>query len=421
MFSSLSLVFAVERRPGRDFVRAACGFVLGCGAVVLSLGWLGPRTTYDQGPVVFHTAWYGEASRSNVLQTENAFQVARDDNLTLYQANYFAHQRYGADEPVLRRPNDAGHLRRVQAMYGELARLNAFSWWRAFPSFMVRSLGVDRPTVLASVVDAEFFYSGNEGLWAAWERSLEWYGVLVPWLAGLGAVLGLLHPRTRVWTVIFGGLFFYHAVALMLVLPEPKHHPPLLLPLHVLAAIGLGSMVRLAVGWRRLDDARRLVRGQGRPPGGGRSRRPLVAVCRSGGDGPCRPASSSRIVQDILRPRLPARTSRARGRARSCSPSRWMRARLRHRRAISSRSAPSKEVDLLCVHQRSRTDGSAFLAYYTRHRILPGQDRLFFFNVIAGATVGMIGRTRRGFGSSVPLSWFRLGDSTCRGGVSACP
>ena len=48
----------------------------------------------------------------------------------------------------------------------------------------------------------------------------------------------------------------------------------------------------------------------------------------------------------------------------------------------------SKEVDLLCVHQRSRTDGSAFLAYYTRHRILPGRDRLFFFNVIAGAAVG---------------------------------
>ena len=48
----------------------------------------------------------------------------------------------------------------------------------------------------------------------------------------------------------------------------------------------------------------------------------------------------------------------------------------------------SKEVDLLCVHQRSRTDGNGFLAYYTRHRILPGRDRLFFFNVIAGADVG---------------------------------
>ena len=255
VFSSLSLVFAVERRPKRDFALAACGFVLGCATVVLSLGWLGPRTMYDQGPVVFHTAWYGEASRSNVLQTENAFQIARDDNLTLYQANYFAQQRYGADEPVLRRPNDAAHLRRVQAMYGELARWNAFSWWRAFPSFVVGCLGVDRPTVLASVVDADASTRATRGSGPAWERSLEWYGVLVPWLAALGAVLGLLHPRTRVWTVIFGGLFLQHAVALMLVLPEPKHQPSLLLPLHVLVAIGLWSTVRLAVG---LAAARRL-------------------------------------------------------------------------------------------------------------------------------------------------------------------
>ena len=65
-----------------------------------------------------------------------------------------------------------------------------------------------------------------------------------------------------------------------------------------------------------------------------------------------------------------------------------MRARLRRQRAISLTVRSSKEVDLLCVHQRERTDGSAFLAYYTRHRILPGKDRLFFFNVIAGADVG---------------------------------
>ena len=163
VFSSLSLLFAVEGRPKRDFVLAACGFVLGCATVVLSLGWLGPRTTYDQGPVVFHTAWYGEASRSNVLQTENAFQIARDDNLTLYQANYFARQRFGADEPVLRRPNDAGHLRRVQVMYGELARFNALSWWKTFPSFVVRSLNVDRPTVLGSVSRGGVLLLGQRG------------------------------------------------------------------------------------------------------------------------------------------------------------------------------------------------------------------------------------------------------------------
>ena len=386
VFSSLTLVFAVERRPVRDFVRAACGFALGCGTVVLSLGGLGPRATYDQGPVVFHTAWYGEVPRSNVLQTENAFQVGRDDNLTLYQANYFARQRFGADEPILRRPNDATHLRRVQAMYGDLARFNALSWWKAFPRFVVRSLAVDRPTVLGSVLDADTFYSGDEGLWAAGERSLEWYGVLVPWLAGIGAVLGLFHPRTRVWTVILGGLFLQHAVALMLVLPEPKHHPPLLLPLHVLAVIGLGSMVRLAVGWRRFGDARGLVRGLGGLLGAA-VLAGLLWLCVGAVARTLSGRIQRRIVLDILKlaPRQDATGSLAGPKLFSvavdanagATPSGYL---------LTVRS--SREVDLLCVHQRGQTDGNPFLAYYTRHRILPGQDRLFFFNVVAGAGVG---------------------------------
>ena len=407
-------------RPRRDFVLAACGFILGCGTVVLSLGWLGPRTTYDQGPVVFHTAWYGEASRSNVLQTENAFQVARDDNLTLYQANYFAQQRFGAEEPVIRRPNDAGHLRRVQAMYGELARFNAFSWWKAFPSFVVRSLAVDRPTVLGSVVDADAFYSGNEGLWAAWERSLEWYGVLVPWLAGLGAVLGLLHPRTRVWTVIFGGLFLQHAVALMLVLPEPKHHPSLLLPLHVLAVIGLWSMVRLAVGWRRLGDAKRLVRGMGGFLGAA-VLAGLLWLCVGAVARTLSGRIQRSIVLDILQlaPGQDATGSLAGPKLFSVevdanareTPSGYL---------LTVRS--SREVDLLCVHQRSQADGNAFLAYYTRHRILPGKDRLFFFNVDRGRHLrGQPTLPTRGFVSSVPASSSPLGGSISRVGVSACP
>ena len=386
VFSSLSLLFAFERRPMRDFVLAACGFTLGGCVVLLGLGWLGPRATYDQGRVVFHTAWYGEASRANVLRTENAFQVARDDNLTLYQANYFARQRFGEGEPVIRRPNDSLHLDRVRVMYGDLARFNAFSWWKTFPSFVVRSLGVDRPTVLGSVADARVFYTGNEGLWAACERSLEWYGRLVPWLAGLGLVGGLLHPGTRAWTVIFGGLFLQYAAALMLVLPEPKHHPALLLPLHVLAVTGLWSIGRLAVSWRRIDDVPRLVRGKGGLLGAA-VLAGLLWLCLGAVARTVSSTIQRRIVLGIqgLAPGEDARGSMAGpklfsvevGANSSETPAGYL---------LTVRS--SREVDLLCVHQRGRANDRAFLAFYTRHRILPGKDRLFFFNTVAGATVG---------------------------------
>jgi hypothetical protein len=385
VLSSLALVFAVERRPRRDFALAACGFALGGGVVLLSLGWLGPRATYDQGPVVFHTAWYGEASRSNVLQTENAFQIARDDNLTLYQANYFAQQRYGADERVIRRPNDAGHLRRVQAMYWELARFNAWTWWKAFPSFVVRCLDVDRPTVLGSVAEADSFYDSGTGPWGTCERSLEWYGALVPWLAGIGAVLGLLHPRTRVWTAIFGGLLLQDTVALMLVLPEQKHHATLLLPLHLLAVIGLWSMGQVAASWR-LGEPRRLVRAMG----GLRGPAVLAALLWLCVGAVARTLSVRRqhdVVLDLLR-LAPGQEATGSIVDRKLFSVR-VGADVRERPSGYLLKVRSKrETDLLCLHQRGRADGNAFLAYYTRHRILPGKDRLFFFNVVAGAAVG---------------------------------
>ena len=126
---------------------------------------------------------------------------------------------------------------------------------------------------------------------------------------------------------------------------------------------------------------------KGRPPGGGRSGRSPVAVCRSGGEDPVgpHPAAASSWTSCSSAPGQDATGSRAGPKLFSVkvdasaleAPAGYL---------LTVRS--SKEVDLLCVHQRSRTDGSPFLAYYTRHRILPGQDRLFFFNVIAGADVG---------------------------------
>ncbi len=142
------------------------------------------------------------------------------------------------------------------------------------------------------------------------------------------------------------------------------------------------------MGWRRLGDARRLVRGRGGLLAAAGTGRPLVAVRRSGGDGPCRPASRRRIVQDILQLAPGQDVDGLAGgpeavlRRGGCERAR------RHRRVISSRSVRRRRWTCSASTSVARTDGNPFLAYYTRHRILPGKDRLFFFNVIAGAAVG---------------------------------
>ena len=48
-----------------------------------------------------------------------------------------------------------------------------------------------------------------------------------------------------------------------------------------------------------------------------------------------------------------------------------------------------RPANLLLVHVRGTSARDGFLAYYTRHSIEPGADRLFFFNVDgAGADLG---------------------------------
>ena len=126
-------------------------------------------------------------------------------------------------------------------MYFDMARYDAFTWWSAFPSFLVRSLYVDRPPppYLGDADQARRFFEQRLGRLTRLSRCcLDRYGSLVPFLFGVGLLGGLWHPQSRLLTGLLAGYLVYYAAAMLLVLPEAKHASPLLLPLHVLAAAG---------------------------------------------------------------------------------------------------------------------------------------------------------------------------------------
>ena len=155
MLVGLVLTLASQSRPRVEWTLALGGFVAGCSVVLFLVHALGPGS-YRQGGTVFHTAWYGESARSNRLQVENAFQVARDDYLTLYQANYYARGRHGSSPEGAPSSNtkDIRHYRRCREMYLEMVRYNAASLWSTFPAFLGKSAGLDRPTLLSSETEA---------------------------------------------------------------------------------------------------------------------------------------------------------------------------------------------------------------------------------------------------------------------------
>ena len=248
VLAGLVATLASQRRSLRQVAQAVAAFATGCAVVVVVLLALGSGS-YSQGSVVFHIAWYGESDRSNLFQTENAFQVARSDGLTLFQANYFAAARFGAGPggSPAGAPYDSRHHRRCREMYLELARYQAAAWWNAFPRFLARAAALDRPTLLGSGVEASAFLDRRPG----WFKTIGdgpfgRYGRLLPGLMLIGVVGGLLDRRARLTTALMAGYYVVYSAILLAVLPEAKHAIPLLLPVHVIGAIGVWSLARAA-------------------------------------------------------------------------------------------------------------------------------------------------------------------------------
>jgi hypothetical protein len=360
------------------------------------IDWLGHGSFKQGGDVVFHIAWYGEHVRSDILGTENAFQVKQDDFLTLYQANYFREQRLQDSQPC-RDYYDPRHLSSVRAMYLELARYNAYRWWVRFPVFLGHAAHVDR----AVVPGPDILGTGTGGAWLALDRCLaslptacRWcldrYVSCIPYFFTLGVVMGLLRQESRAATLLLGGYFVYYAAALFLVLPESKHWAPLLLPLHVLSASGLWFSLTVFSSWRRVLLARDTWKHWLLKPlfatGSLALCWVLIALLAYGISRAQRRrfidsvlsliASGQGVPESLQTKRLFSVT--ASGEAPNGPIGYVLKVRCAHR-----------AVTLFCVHVRKGTpSGSTPLFYYTRHRLGPDRDQFFFVNVVSGTRIG---------------------------------
>jgi hypothetical protein len=394
----------VDRQPASRVALAAACFVAGCVLVHLLIAWLGAweyrktggpqfagwqdghaRTDFVSG--TFHVAWYGEQARSELLGTENTFQVARDDRLTVVQADYFGERRAQRGEPAA---SLGTHFERSRAMYLELAAYEAYAWWLRFPAFLQLAARVDRPVVPGANTrggdenQARAFVARRPGwLKAAYRYVLDPYRQAVPWLFALGLVTSLL--SWRVLALPLGAFFFGYAALLMLTLPESKHWAQLLLPLHVFAALGLFDLVAFGV---RLSS-----RSPARWPGKVPAVRAALAVAAlmlgwalvgvvakrvSRGQ-------RQRIAQSIL-DHAPA------------GPAGWeslQQAKLVSFRVASAAAPPAgyllkvkggnRTLDLFCIHVREASEGQPPLAYWTRHVVEPGREQYFFVNLVTSA------------------------------------
>lgn len=388
------LVLLAARRAGlRRLALAAALFVAGAFSMRAAIDVLGPGARGQGGSIVFEIAWYGEHIRSDILGTENAFQVKQDDYLTMYQANYFRQQRTG-EELRNRALYEPRFLEAVRAMYLELARYNAHSWWRTFPAFLWRHAHVDRaliPGPSAGGLAVEDSGPGLMGRWG-WSRwlyaaTLKRYVSWLPGLFALGFALSLLHPESRLPVLLIGGYFVYYSAALLMVLPESKHWPPLLFPLHVVAATGLCWALRSPRWWRS-------------GPAGGWKRAVMwcaavfaavaaVWACAGLVGHALSKAERRRITGSVL-----AAAATSREEVEIPPPGKLFTvttageaadARVGYLLKVRGAQRP---VDLYCVHMRDPTPaGSAPLYYYTRHRVEPNRDQLLFVNLVTGSRI----------------------------------
>jgi hypothetical protein len=391
--TGLVALLAARRTPARQVVLAVLACLAGLAATKLVIGWLGPATPGQGSGVGFHVAWYGEEARSNLLHAENSFQAVKEDSTTLYQVNYYRLLRDGDREPV-RSFYSPRYLAAVRALYLEMLRFDAYAWWRRFPAFLSSVTQIDQPVEAGPpiwVVPTK----RAEPLAPCAEWQEAWYGRLlrahvawIPALFAVGITLGALRRGHRAATLLIAAYFVYYAAALLLVLPESKHWPPLLLPLHVLAACAVWFTATIPWAGLRYEggDAVRSLR------------RALVAAAIVAFGWAClgllahaaSSAQRSRLTASVMKLSATAEVL-----AQDPANRRFYAVAIPPEPGTSpagylfevrgARQPPT----LYCAHVREGAGvGLESFYYYTRHRLAPNRNSYFFVNPVSGPVVG---------------------------------
>jgi hypothetical protein len=391
--AGLAALLAARRTPPRQVALAVMACLAGLAATKLAIDGLGPATGGQGGGVGFHVASYGEEARSNLLHTENTFQMIKDDATTLYLVNYFRLLRDGDREPI-RSFYSPQYLAAVRALYLEMLRYDAYAWWRRFPAFLTSVARIDQP-VEAGPPIWMVPERRNQPLapcaarqQASYERVLGWPVGWIPLLFAMGIALGALHRGYRAATLLLAAYFVYYAAALLMVLPESKHWPPLLLPLHVLAACGV--WLTITIPWARLrHDA----------TGAGRTlRRALVAAAAVALVWACL-GLLAHAVSRTQRSRLTASIMKLAATAEVLPQDPANRRFYAVAIPPEPEAAPAgylfevrgarQPLTLYCAHVREGARiGRDSYYYYTRHRLAANRNSFFFVNPVSGPVVG---------------------------------
>jgi hypothetical protein len=391
--AGLVALLAARRTQPRQVLLAVLACLAGLAAMKVVIGWLGPAAEGQGGGVGFHVAWYGEEARSNLLHAENTFQAVKEDSTTLYQVNYFRLLRDGDREPV-RSFYSPRYLAAVRRLYLEMLRYDAYAWWRRFPVFLSSVARVDQPVEAGPPIwvvpkrPAQPTAPCARWLQASQEGLLRWRGGWMPQLFAVGIALGVLRRGHRVAALLIAAYFVYYAAALLMVLPESKHWPPLLLPLHVLAACGVRFAV--TIPWARLrhgcDAAGLRLRGA-----------LLTAVilalawaCLGLLAGAASRTQRSRLTASIIKLAataevLPQDPANRRFYAVAIPPE----PETPPAGYLFEVRGARQPLTLYCAHVREGAAiGHDSSYYYTRHRLAPNRNSFFFVNPVSSPAVG---------------------------------
>ena len=394
-FIALGLVatLVARRTPAPQVVLAVACCLTGMLAVKNLINTLGAVEGGQGSGYGFHVAWFGEHSRSDLLLTENAFQACQDDFLTMYQSNYYRLRREGSLEPSST-PSDPRHLAAVRAMYLDMARYDAYVWWRRFPPFLASVTHIDQGAVpgasgRASPLERTANMRGGPGwLQAGIDAASQWRAALMPFLFALGVAIGFLLRERRMAVLLLAAYFVYYCTALLTVLPESKHWAPLLLPLHVLSASGLWF------GLTTLLELRQTAAGTA-------WRRPLELLMGLGAIALCwlligvlawsvSQKQRRRFIESVTAlaasaPELPL--SPGEGKVYTVTTSGGAEdAAAGYLFTVKGARRP---VSLYCAHIRDGTSlGISSSYYYTRHELAPNTTTFFFVNIVSGKAVG---------------------------------
>lgn len=229
---TLVAVMLWQRRRWWMIAAAVLLFAVGAKAPMVVIDQLLKDDSPSSGPFgVLHVAYYGDATRSNILEEENSFQTMRHDDFVFTLAGEWREQLPAG----VREPWDTfgpAYGRLVLRLYREMAEYHLWDWATALPQVGFRSLA------LAASPDGKRF--------ARW----------LPHLALAGGLLGVLLYR-RYAPVVLSILVFvlYYGAIFLAVLPEGKHLAPFVFPVIVLGALGLWLPFAYVDGRKRDPDA----------------------------------------------------------------------------------------------------------------------------------------------------------------------